>query len=181
MAEKKKEKEITLQNKATIKYSGKVTVDRVRNGRLITTYRNHNEGTDELFKFILNVLSGNYFQGDLPRFVCEANQDGTSSSVRSATTSLKPISSIVSHTTGSDLYVEYKFYLPYDASNDTNGFNSLALYSENKRRGLNNLSVGSSIDSYSMIVQLSETIKPNVDEDLILTWQLRIENAQENQ
>ena len=58
---------INNSNSTIVKYSGKVTIDIIRDGKTIKQFSNHNDGFKPLFNFIINCLAGNYIEADRPQ------------------------------------------------------------------------------------------------------------------
>ena len=69
MGRKKKNKQsvITTKENTTLKYSGTVNISILKKGKVIKQFKNHNEGTNNLFLFILNCLAGEYYEVDRPK------------------------------------------------------------------------------------------------------------------
>lgn len=69
MGRKKKTKEIKevkVSIPTTIKYQGNVNIKLIKRGKVIKEINNHNDGTSQLFKFILDCLAGNYYPINRP-------------------------------------------------------------------------------------------------------------------
>lgn len=67
MGRKKKKKEIIkAKTPFAIEYRGDVSVDVIRKGKVIRSFKNHNDGTNNLFRFILDCLAGNYYEVNRP-------------------------------------------------------------------------------------------------------------------
>lgn len=178
MGRKKKVKEINVNDSNSIKYFGDVTIQRVRKGKVVSTVKQHNAGGSELFRFLLNCLAGQFVAVDKPSVVTPAFEENNIIKYRSNL--CYDISNISFDTTTPDNYfVEYKFYLPYSTQfTEGDGFNRLVIYSDRNNPG--DHTNGEQIYSaWSMYVVLDQYIKPDLDEDLIITWHLKVENIQE--
>ena len=72
MGRKKKEKKkeiIQAKTPFSIEYKGDVSIDVIRKGKVIKSFKNHNDGTSNLFKFILDCLAGNYYEINRPFWI----------------------------------------------------------------------------------------------------------------
>ena len=175
MAEKKKDnmREITVKDKSTIAYSGKVSVQVVRNGKVVNTYTKHNAAGDALFKYLIYCLAGHFAQDLVPAYVVPAYTDSGDNTTKYVGNTVQDIAYMGAHVDTSPYYVEYKFYLPYQSQYTSPGFNTLVLYNSS-------LQLGEVIDSlnidqnYSAIVNLEQNVTANPGENLILSWQLQI-------
>ena len=63
---KKKQEIIKAKTPFAIEYKGDVSIDVIRKGKVIKSFKNHNDGTSNLFKFILDCLAGNYYEVNRP-------------------------------------------------------------------------------------------------------------------
>ena len=182
MWKKKKTKKVETIDSG-IKYTGEVIVQKIKRGKIVSEYKNHNAGTHYLFEFLLKCLQGNYSDSLRPYWIATCmeteGEDGTEYNYVS--NSIRPLlSSKVSSLSTSNSYIEYKFYLPYRPEYLSKGFNTILLYSSiNKPTSLID---GEAIEeNYSMIVNFTEEGKPvlikaNEDEDILITWQLNLKN-----
>ena len=69
MGRKKKTKqikEVKVSTPTTIKYKGNVNIKLIKKGKTIKEINNHNDGTNQLFKFILDCLAGDYYPVNRP-------------------------------------------------------------------------------------------------------------------
>lgn len=169
----RKKKEIKVEQNSSIKYQGTVTVQKVRKGKVVKTEVMHNAGGSELFNFILQCLAGNYYADLRPVYVIAAKNDkllGTLPVKISYTT-------VYPKTNNNLNYIEYKFFLPFMQEYTGEGFNQLVLYSESKcpRENLTDAPIG---NDYSMVVTAEEghSFTASQDEDLLVTWQLKLDN-----
>lgn len=175
MARKKKTEVIKTQESA-ITYSGQVTVKKIKGGKVVSTTTTHNEGTKNLFKFILNCLAEKWIPSARPSWVSTGKFSSDSPNV------VKYVSNTCSKLTqppevlesGDDVYVEYKFLLPSKPQYATTGFNCLLLYSDDKKPAV--VADGQNVDTgYSMIVRF-DTIHQASDEETLIIWQLKVLN-----
>ena len=177
MAKKKKTaKVLEVKEQQPIIYSGKVTINGIKNGKITSSKTYHNEGTKELFNFLLDCLAGKWLPDLQPRFVCTARDDNHQ--LKYVSNNIIAAEEIAAHTEGEDPYVEYKFLLPnkpqYNKVGGT-GFDKILLYNANKKPAVvaNNAEIDT---NYSMIISLDKPHKTEIDEEILVIWQLKIEN-----
>lgn len=167
----RKKKEIKITDSSNIKYQGTVTVQTIKKGKVTSTSVMHNEGRPELFKFLLLCLAASYQDSLRPFYVIAANNDKLLGTLPMQISSVK---AFVENT--QTPYIEYKFFMPF--MNDyLDGFNQLALYSKSKMSSTGH-EKDTPITDASMVVtaKASKPFKPALDEDLLITWQLKILN-----
>lgn len=178
MARKKKKVAVEVKETAPIKYTGSVTVKTIKKGKVTSSNTFHNEGTTELFNFLLNCLAGTYLKDAQPRFAVLAKQ-GTDSLtyVSNNIVEVTEISTkIQSDSDASKNYVEYKFFFPYNVSYK-NGFDTLLVYDKSKKPVASTIIDQQPVDErYSMKVSMGETPTIDTDENVLLIWQLNINN-----
>lgn len=166
MARKKK---IVVKEESTIKYTGKVKIKKVKNGKVVSEIEQHNKGTNYLFNFLLNCLAGNYIEQSRPFWVMCTNkqEDGT---YKVASSTIRPI---LSATLVED-YIEYTFFLPFKQEFLT-GFDSLLIY--NTLCKPNNVEIDEEASAeYSMEIIFQDKVIAESKEDIIISWQLKVSN-----
>ena len=176
----RKKKTVTVKDSQPIIYSGNVTVKKIKNGKIVSTQTMHNAGYNPLFQFLLNCLAGNYVDKSRPKWIYTCKKDGTGIKyVGNLPNYLNHEPAVLSVKTGSNenFYIEYKFLLSY-SPDFQDGFSCLALYSENNKPAA--FLAGEIISGdYSMLVTMNNDITSN-GEDILIIWQLQIENPTVN-
>ena len=173
MAKKKKTTTVKVTESNPIKYSGQVIIKKIKNGKVISTTINHNEGTSYLFNFLLNCLAGNLVENLRPCWVYAVQNKNNVLSYVSGIPSY--IAGVTVQGSGDDLYVEYKFYLNFQTVYKTRGFNSLVLYS-NQDKPTSSTDGDTIYEKYSMVVNFEDTYTADSDTDTLIIWQLKIKN-----
>lgn len=176
MAGKKKVDTIKLTKEKPIVYSGQVIIKGIKKGKVTSTKTYHNEGTTELFKFLLNCLAGNWLPEARPSLITTGQL--FNGQIIYVSNTLRSVSEVYVTGEDDDIYVEYKFLLPGQPQYATSGFDRILLYSEANRP----LQVvdGQIVDpKYSMIISL-EGKHQSTDEEILIIWQLKIKNPSVN-
>lgn len=183
MWNKKKTKKLNIQEQSGIKYTGNVIVQKLKRGKIVDEFKQHNAWTSFLFEFLLKCLQGNYVSGLRPYWIvpCMKVESEEETYYTYVSSSIRPIMSTkISSLSVTNSYIEYKFYLPYRPEYLSQGFDTVIIYnSSNKPEEFYH---GEPIqENYSMIVNFSEgdtrkIIKANEDEDILITWQLNLRN-----
>lgn len=179
MGRKKKTKTVEVVESQPISYSGKVIIKKIKKGKVVSTQVSHNEGTTELFKFLLNCLAGNWLPDSRPSWITTAQRDNSTSTDSPSTkyvsnniTSISQPPVVYELKTGP--YIEYKFLIPFKPEYSNRGFNCLVLYNnDNKPSSFND---GDDVaNGYSMTVMLDNQQLAS-DEQMLIIWQLEIKN-----
>lgn len=184
MARRKKKKEITPKTNTILQYTGNVTISVLRKNKVVKQYKNHNDGNNNLFAFILNCLAGEYYDVDRPKWIVAyytSNQQDYYS-----IPSYIPINKVIVKTNNETSPVlSYRCLISssYLGSNGRD-INGLLFYSDNGRNS-NNIEgqVNQPIrdTNYSMRMDFGN-IEENhfVDQDILIEWQVRIVSAVQN-
>lgn len=176
-------KEIKASSKTTLTYSGDVTVSVLKGRKVIKTFKNHNEGGNSLYKFILNCLAGYYYDNDRPKWivpVVKGNDDITRPSIPKAI----PINRCDVLEDDDKVTLSYKCLISATYLAGETKVNGLAFFSQND---INSITIDTSeaiSDKYSMIMYFGEAVSEDTfqNQNLLITWQVRIVSAtQENQ
>lgn len=178
MAKKKKTTTIKTAATAPVKYTGTVCVKTIKKGRVTSSNTYHNEGTPELFNFLLRCLAGLYLKDAQPRYAVLAKETETSTTYVSNNIieATEITVDIQSTTDASKNYAEYRFFFPYNAAYK-GGFNTLLLYNKTKKPVTSAIISGQPVDTdYSMKVSMEESPEVSDDENLLIIWQLNINN-----
>lgn len=178
MGRKKKEKNITIKENSSLSYSGKVTIKKVKNGKIISEETYHNAGNTPLFSFLLNCLAGNYSSDLKPQIITpivhkQNNNYGYAENKESI-----PITSIkvLTKENSNISYIEYVFHLAYKEYLKS-GIDGLALYNLAYVPNKNTILKDSDIDpNYSMIVSFNDRKFSTKEEDLLIIWDLSLDN-----
>lgn len=191
MGRKKKKQEI-IQAKTpfAIEYRGDVSIDVIRKGKVIKSFKNHNDGTNNLFRFILDCLAGNYYEVNRPFWIvpyCTDNgQDKYSISI--------PIpinnNASVSYDNSTQQYIlTYKCLINSSLLQINTQIDGLLFYSTHVKNSIT-INAGDPVvdptsdNAYSMKMsfgfkEIDREQGKNTfqDQDLLITWQLRITAA----
>jgi len=135
MATKKRRKKTALQAaKSEVGYSGKVTVETVRNGVVCGRKSFHNSGTSAFFRLIANAIAKNDMSSAMPQFVMGFNVASGSSNLYDT----KTFVNIVPASTRAVVYnkstlgydVQLQFTVPCALISQHNATNELVLYGQ---------------------------------------------------
>lgn len=185
MGRKKKEKKkeiIQAKTPFSIEYKGDVSIDVIRKGKVIKSFKNHNDGTNNLFRFILDCLAGNYYEVNRPFWIVpyytDNGQDKYSISI--------PIpinnNASVSYDNSKQQYIlTYKCLINSSLLQINTTIDGLLFYSTHNKNSITGKDVN---DLYSMKMSFGfdktdrEQGKNKFqDQDLLITWQIRISSA----
>lgn len=189
MGRKKKEKKkeiIQTKTPFSIEYRGDVSIDIIRKGKVIKSFKNHNDGTNNLFRFILDCLAGNYYEVNRPFWVVpyyiDNGEDKYSISI--------PIpinnNASVSYDNSTQQYIlTYKCLINSSLLQSNTQIDGLLFYSTHVKKSITivagNLVVAATGDNaYCMKMSFGFDETDNnkfQDQDLLITWQLRITAA----
>lgn len=175
MAKKKK----TSTRKTTnpgIGYSGKVTVDLVRGGKVVKTIRTHNKGKLPLFNFIANCLAGKFYESLKPQYIQLFNAGSPNDAVSYIPT---PYSSVGVETfenaeTGDYCEVTFKFVVPFSILPTGATINQIRLYNQS------NTAVNKEIAYFDLVDEQGQPLVITADgkSNVIITWVMKIANQQ---
>lgn len=183
MGRKKKNKQsvITTKENTTLKYSGTVNISILKKGKVIKQFKNHNEGTNNLFLFILNCLAGEYYEVDRPKWIVPYKK--ASQQEQYSIGSFIPINDVdvLRETNTNTNILSYKClittsYLGVDGKQ----IDGLLFYSDNEKNSLGDVNEGGEVDSsqYSMKMEFGDIDENNFkDQDILIEWQVRIVSA----
>lgn len=179
---RKKKATIKIEPKkeTSLKYEGNVTISLLKKGKVIKRIENHNNGNNNLFKFILNCLAGEYYDSDRPKWIIPYYTDGENDKYSIA--SFIPINSIQIINNNNNTILAYKclisaVYLP---SNKNTKINGLLFYSDNgKKISGDSKNESEIIDSnFQMQMDFGNIDQTSFkDVDLLIEWQVRIVSA----
>lgn len=189
MGRKKKEKKkeiIQAKTPFSIEYKGDVSIDVIRKGKVIKSFKNHNDGTSNLFKFILDCLAGNYYEVNRPFWIVpyytDNGQDKYSISIP------VPINNnvSVSYDNSTQQYIlTYKCLINSSLLQSDTQIDGLLFYSTHVKNSITTIAGHPVVDPTSdnaycmkMSFGFDETDNNKFqDQDLLVTWQLRITAA----
>lgn len=168
------EKDILTNLNNTIKYKSNVKVEVIKQGKKVKTLEKHNTATNILFNFLYDCLAGNYIQNNRPNYVVplvESTDEGHT--IYTLYNNIyNPITNIIVDTNESIL--SYKCLIGYNSLYDsTKKIVGLAFYS-NGRKNLDN--TVDAISNESMYVIFDDEFQPDGESDLLITWQIKIED-----
>lgn len=185
MGRKKKNKEIKevkVSRPTTIKYKGNVNIKLIKRGKIIKEINNHNDGTPQLFKFILDCLAGNYYPVNRPTWIIPyylGKAEEENPPILYAISIFIPINDAQVIKQDDDSYVlSYKCLITQtQLAGRTEPINGLLFYSTS------NIGNGSTIQSsqaqnYSMIMDFGEPLN-ELNSDILITWQIKVDAQQE--
>lgn len=174
MGRKKKTKTVEVVESQPISYSGKVIIKKIKKGKVVSTQVSHNEGTTELFKFLLNCLAGNWLPDSRPSWITTAQRNDSTSTFTYVSDNITSISQPpVVYELQTGPYIEYKFLLPFKPEY-SNGFNCLVLYNNDNKPS--SVVHGQDVeDGYSMRVMFDDQ-QASSNEQILIIWQLEIRN-----
>lgn len=189
MGRKKKEKKkeiIQAKTPFSIEYKGDVSIDVIRKGKVIKSFKNHNDGTSNLFKFILDCLAGNYYEVNRPFWIVpyytDNGQDKYSISIP------VPINNnvSVSYDNSTQQYIlTYKCLINSSLLQSDTQIDGLLFYSTHVKNSITTIAGHPVVDPTSdnaycmkMSFGFDETDNNKFqDQDLLITWQIRISSA----
>lgn len=134
----KKRKKKQSENELQIAYSGNVTVQLVRNNKVIKTINGHNEGTSRLFKFIADCLANDYSGAYSPKYIQVFNVDSSGQQINDSTESLTGLiavstESAVENQTDNDATAKLTFTIPgelFSTGTKLSEINLFCMYSQ---------------------------------------------------
>ena len=170
---KRKVKKLKIANEAPLKYSGTVTIQTIKKGKIISSVTQHNTGTAELFKFLLNCLAGKWIPRACPSFLTLGTAD-ESGHITYVTDNVVEALEKTVHINDSP-YVEFRFLVPFKNTSKGRSYNRLLVYSDlNYPSGIN---INEEVrPDYSILLPLSTPEIIQEDEDKLIIWQLSLEN-----
>lgn len=178
MGRKKKEKNIIIKESSPIAYSGKVIIKKVKNGKIVSEETYHNAGNTPLFSFLLNCLAGNYSSDLKPQIITPIVRKSNNTYGYAENRESIPITNIkLLNTENSNIpYIEYIFHIAYKEYLKS-GIDGLALYNLAYIPNKNDILKDQDIDqNYSMIVSFNERQSSAKEEDLLIIWDLSLDN-----
>lgn len=168
------EQNISINSISGIKYRGYVTVDIIKNGKIIKRLEKHNTATPILFNFIYDCLAGNYYKDARPSYVIPLVED-----IESENPSYKLYNNIYTPITSikvdkEESIISYKSLIGYNVLSDTSkSIAGLAFYS---RANIDKDKSTDPIENESMYVIFDESFTPTGEADLLINWQIKIED-----
>ena len=186
MGRKKKKKEIIkAKTPFAIEYRGDVSVDVIRKGKVIRSFKNHNDGTNNLFRFILDCLAGNYYEVNRPFWIVPyyTNGDHDEYSI-SIPVPINNNASVSYDNSTKEHVLTYKCLINSSLLPTKTTIDGLLFYSTSAKNSIT-IAAGGTVEStgdnaYSMKMSFGfkETDDNKFqDQDLLITWQLRIATA----
>ena len=184
MGRKKKKKEIIkAKTPFAIEYKGDVSIDVIRKGKVIKSFKNHNDGTSNLFKFILDCLAGNYYEVNRPFWIVPYYTDTDGKDKYSISIPVPINNNVsVSYENSTQQYIlTYKCLINSSLLQTNTTIDGLLFYSTHNKNSITGEYVN---DLYSMKMSFGfkETDREQgknkfQDQDLLVTWQIRISSA----
>lgn len=179
MGRKKKQKQITIKEETPIKYEGTVIIKKIKNGKVMSTHKTHNQGHDSLFKFLMNCLVGDFDSEEIPSWAVPVRVGTATSSATYVGSCENIVSKKLISKSDATYYVEYKFYFPYKADYNR-GFNHVYVYPDKEGKHPSNTIAGAVPSDYSNYIDMSIGVSQedtiSTGEDLLIVWQLQIVN-----
>lgn len=175
MAEEKKTVEIKPKSGMQLQYQGDVTVKVLKKGKVQKTITNHNDGTDNLFKFLLDCLAGNFIESSRPKWVIPFYIDGTTE--KYSLPIAIPIQSVeVFQDSSTQLHaISYRCLFSSTQLYNSTQIDGLLFYSTSGKNSVS-FNRGEKIDTqnYSMKMYFGTEDNEFQDADILVEWQLRI-------
>ena len=187
MGRKKKKKQVEIKPKeeTILNYTGSVSIALLRKGKIVKKIQNHNDGNNNLFKFILNCLAGEYYDIDRPKWIIPFYTD-TNEIDKYSVPSFIPINSIrileQPSSEGITYVLSYKClitssYLGVDGTN----INGLLFYSDNGKGLSGDMVKRDDPINNHFQMKMSFGDDPDQtefkDQDILIEWQVRIVSA----
>ena len=186
MGRKKKKKEIIkAKTPFAIEYRGDVSVDVIRKGKVIRSFKNHNDGTNNLFRFILDCLAGNYYEVNRPFWIVPYYTKGDHDEYSiSIPVPINNNASVSYDNNTQEHILTYKCLINSSLLPTNTSIDGLLFYSTSVKNSII-IEAGEAVEStgdnaYSMKMSFGfkETDDNKFqDQDLLITWQLRIATA----
>ena len=185
MGRKKKKKEIIkTKTPFAIEYRGDVSIDVIRKGKVIKSFKNHNDGTSNLFKFILDCLAGNYYEVNRPFWIVPyyTDTDGEDKYSISIPVPINNNASVSYDNSTQQYILTYKCLINSSLLQSNTQIDGLLFYSTHVKKSIT-INAGDPVvaatggNSYSMKMSFGFDKADNnkfQDQDLLVTWQLRI-------
>ena len=176
MGRKKKteqQADVTLiaKDSSVVKYTGTVTVQLVKNGRIVKSGKGHNEGKSELFKFLANCIAGNYVYNDCPTYLSCYNKNITNNNYTAQVTSCIPKAAI--SVEGSVTTI--KFIVPRSALvSDATTITHLMLFNANKVSSFETNPENNCSAEIALTVPIV-TANLSIDTNIIVLWKMTFE------
>lgn len=175
-----KKKKVKIEETSTVKYEGAVTIQKVKNGKIISSRTTHNQGYSTLFKFLLSCLTAEPIFPLRPTYASPVRS--TSGEPDNFVGSCEEIASrkLKTSVNGGNLeyYVEYRFFFQYHPDY-IEGFDKINIYPyENGKHPENKEGEKPAdyIDYLEMSVDVNKEETKVSDEDLLIIWQLKLKN-----
>lgn len=184
---KKKQEIIKAKTPFAIEYRGDVSIDVIRKGKVIKSFKNHNDGTSNLFKFILDCLAGNYYEVNRPFWVVPYYTDTDGENKYSISIPVPINDNVsVSYDNSTQQYIlTYKCLVNSSLLQSNTQIDGLLFYSTHVKNSIT-INAGDPViatigdNAYSMKMSFGFGEEDNnkfQDQDLLVTWQLRITAA----
>lgn len=175
MARKKKQVKVT--NNTPLKYEGTVTIKKIKNGKVTSVVKKHNQGYLRLFKFLLNCLCGDYNGDEVPSWAVPVVNDN--GSLRYVGTCENISSKALVTKSTENYYVEYKFYFPWSSEYIT-GFDYIYIYpgARHPDHDPSSASIATYDDALDMGIAVNKAEIATADEDILIIWQLKLLNKE---
>ena len=187
MGRKKKEKKkeiIQTKTPFAIEYRGDVSIDVIRKGKIIKSFKNHNDGTSNLFKFILDCLAGNYYEVNRPFWIVPyyTDKDGEDKYSISIPVPINNNASVSYDNSTQQYILTYKCLINSSLLQSNTQIDGLLFYSTHVKSSIT-INAGDPVvaatgsNAYSMKMSFGFDEADNnkfQDQDLLVTWQLRI-------
>ena len=191
MGRKKKKKEIIkAKTPFAIEYKGDVSIDIIRKGKVIKSFKNHNDGTSNLFKFILDCLAGNYYEVNRPFWIVPYYKDTDGEDKYSISIPVPINNNVsVSYDNSTQQYIlTYKCLINSSLLQTNTTIDGLLFYSTHVKKSITITakkvvaSTGDNAYSMKMSFGFDKTDREQgknkfQDQDLLITWQIRISSA----
>ena len=182
---KKKQVEIKPKSETVLEYTGSVTVSLLRKGKVVKKFQNHNDGTNNLFKFILNCLAGEYYDVDRPKWIIPYYTEGSAD--RYSISAFIPINSIkiIDQTSGGSTSSALSYRCLISSSylgGEEVKIHGLLFYSDNGKKNAGDYKTADDPidDNYQMKMSFGDIDEDEFQkQDILVEWQVRIVSAKQ--
>lgn len=179
---KSKTRKVKVRSNTTLQYTGDVSIKVLRKGKVVRSIRNHNDGNAPLFKFILDCLAGEYHEENRPTWIVpfHTEEDKDYYSIPK----IIPVNQFAVLQSGEEYVLSYRCLMSSTYFGNSTKIDGLLFYSgTNAPTYIQTNAPIPDNDNYSMRMSLGldSGSGGNIfqDEDIIVTWQIRIATAKQ--
>ena len=176
MKDSKNKKTIEVNNSSSIQYKGDVSISFIKKGKVVRKIKNHNEGKNSLFEFLLDCLAGNYYKSNRPTWIIPYYKE--QNEMKYSIYKPVPISSVKVTKDNSGPVLSYTCLIPSSLfGNSPQKMDGLLFYSYANLEGVGQDSNFNHNYSMSMEFGGDEQVESTQGQDILIIWQIRIISA----